>query len=445
MYHTTKLSPSVFLPVSLRYTTMRGHTPTMLLTTSTRDGIDSSPVMMARRRLVRDIIQSRCSTPFSHVTMNSVIEKGSKDPKTEDDTFCKHRFRRRRSKMGYSTNLCKYPLPKYSLYVSASTCDPPETATRDAELPTAATTDPVAQLHILCSINCEAVDNIHSNPTESALLPRPHESPQRLATLLELKAIKMMNLCPPNNSWQNSGQHSSIDNWLKAKQQRDSGMRRIGSGNLRNLPKLRLVSRQLHASLARRLAQTAPTVSRWDRSCLPSSTHLPGRTHSLGLATEGRSHQLRQRSSPLQTDSHDPVIQEDPSESSPSAAPAHLQSRDFLENPARATQVFQDANDGHEQSDDAPENAATLHGAHVWARTHSFGTTDIKSGWAYWQHLMALSQRTCQALLPRIPSSSGKFSCFLRQKFPAPLTCICLVSAGVRRLNSLRTLWVSLL
>ena len=85
MYHTTKLSPSVFLPVSLRYTTMRGHTPTMLLTTSTTDGIDSSPVVMARRRLVRDIIQSRCSAPFSHVTMNSVIEKGSKDPKTEED------------------------------------------------------------------------------------------------------------------------------------------------------------------------------------------------------------------------------------------------------------------------------------------------------------------------------------------------------------------------
>ena len=77
---------------------MRGHTPTMLLTTSTRDGIDSSPVMMARRRLVRDIIQSRCSAPFNRVTINSVIEKGSKDPKTEEDTFCKHRFRRRRSK-----------------------------------------------------------------------------------------------------------------------------------------------------------------------------------------------------------------------------------------------------------------------------------------------------------------------------------------------------------
>ena len=121
---------------------MRGHTPTMLLTTSTRQGIDSSPVMMARQRPERDIIQSRCSAPFRRVTINSVIEKGSKDPKTEEDTFCKHRFKRRRSKMGYSTNLCEYPLPKYSLYVSANTCDPPETATRDAEPPTADITDP---------------------------------------------------------------------------------------------------------------------------------------------------------------------------------------------------------------------------------------------------------------------------------------------------------------
>ena len=129
---------------------MRGHTPTMLLTTSTRDGIGSSPVMMARRRLVRDIIQSRCSAPFNCVTITSVIEKGSKNPKMEEETFCKHRFRRRRSKMGYSTSLCEYPLPKYSLYVSASTCDPPEIATRDAELPTAATTD------LSTATSCEA-------------------------------------------------------------------------------------------------------------------------------------------------------------------------------------------------------------------------------------------------------------------------------------------------
>ena len=114
----------------------------MLLTTSTSDGINSSPVMMARRRLERDIIQSRWSAPFRRVAINSVKEKGSEDPKTEEETFCKHRFKRRRSKMGYSTSLCVYPFPRYSPYVSATTCDPPETATRDAEPPTAATTDP---------------------------------------------------------------------------------------------------------------------------------------------------------------------------------------------------------------------------------------------------------------------------------------------------------------
>ena len=121
---------------------MRGHTPRMLLTTSTSDGIKSSPVMMARRRLERDIVQSRCSATFRRVTINSVIEKRSKHPKTEEETCCKQRFKRRRSKIGDSTSLCVYQLPIYSPYVSANTCDPPETATRDAEPPTAATTDP---------------------------------------------------------------------------------------------------------------------------------------------------------------------------------------------------------------------------------------------------------------------------------------------------------------
>ena len=78
MNYTPKLSTSVFRPVSLRYTAMRGLTPTMLLTTSTRNGIDSSPVMMARRKLDLDIIQSRCSAPFRRVIINSVNEKGSK-------------------------------------------------------------------------------------------------------------------------------------------------------------------------------------------------------------------------------------------------------------------------------------------------------------------------------------------------------------------------------
>ena len=142
-------------------------------------------------------------------------------------------------------------------------------------------------------------------------------------------------------------------------------MRRKGSGNLRNLQQLRLVSRRLPDSLARRLAQTAATVSRLVQSCLPSSMHLPGRTLLSGLATEGRRHQLRQRSSPLQTDARDLVLQDNPSESSPSTAPAHLQSMDSPGNPTRATQVFPDVSAGHGRSDGVPENAATLLGAHV--------------------------------------------------------------------------------
>ena len=129
----------------------------MLLMTSTSDGINSSPVMMARRRLGRDIIQSRCSAHFRRVTINSVIEKGSQEPKTEEETFCKHRFKRRKSKMGYSTSFCVYPLPRYSPYVSANTCDPPETATRDAEPPTAATTDPSTAYSCVASMTKRSV------------------------------------------------------------------------------------------------------------------------------------------------------------------------------------------------------------------------------------------------------------------------------------------------
>ena len=60
----------------------------------------------------------------------------------------------------------------------------------------------------------------------------------------------------------------------------------------------------------------------------------------------------------------DPAQLEAPSLCSPYATPAHPLSMDFLENPVRATQVSQGAGAGREQSDDAPDNAATLHGAH---------------------------------------------------------------------------------
>ena len=74
--HTTRLSPLSFFPVSFRYKTISGHTPTMLLTTSRRPGRERSPISMALRRDCIDCIQSRGSAPFNLATMNSVIEKG---------------------------------------------------------------------------------------------------------------------------------------------------------------------------------------------------------------------------------------------------------------------------------------------------------------------------------------------------------------------------------
>ena len=142
-------------------------------------------------------------------------------------------------------------------------------------------------------------------------------------------------------------------------------------------------SSRVHATSVftpRRLAQTAPTAFRLVHSCLPSSARLPKKTRLPELATEGQWRQLSWWSSPLQTDAHDHVLQEDTFWFPPSDAPAHPHSMDFPGNPARATQVFPDASADLGQSDDCPGNAATLHDVHVWAQTHSSGTPDSKIG-----------------------------------------------------------------
>ena len=207
--------------------------------------------------------------------------------------------------------------------------------------------------------------------------------------------------------------------WLtKAKQQRESGMKRSGSGNLRNLPKLRQVSRLLHYWLARWLARTEPTAFYSVHSCLSSSVHPPSTTPLPELATEVQRQRLPRWSSPLQTDAHDHVPLEDPFRFSPSDTPAHPHLMEIRGNPARATQVFPDAVADHGQSDDCLGNATTFRDIHVWAERYSSGTPNCKNGLAYWQRLMVLSQRTSKARLPRTPSSCGKI--FWIKFFDAP-------------------------
>ena len=55
--------------------------------TSRYDGMDSSPVTMARRTPERDIIQSRCSAPFNLMTITFGMEDGSKDQKWKQSLF----------------------------------------------------------------------------------------------------------------------------------------------------------------------------------------------------------------------------------------------------------------------------------------------------------------------------------------------------------------------
>ena len=71
-----QLSPSVPLPVTLRYDIIRGHTLTLLATIAIKVGIVISPVTMARRRIDWELVESRASPPSKRVTVISVTKKG---------------------------------------------------------------------------------------------------------------------------------------------------------------------------------------------------------------------------------------------------------------------------------------------------------------------------------------------------------------------------------
>ena len=61
--HTTRLSPSSLRPVSFKYDTISGHTPTRFATTSTRPGVERWFVMVALPKSGQDAIQSRVLHP----------------------------------------------------------------------------------------------------------------------------------------------------------------------------------------------------------------------------------------------------------------------------------------------------------------------------------------------------------------------------------------------
>ena len=187
-------------------------------------------------------------------------------------------------------------------------------------------------------------------------------------------------------------------------------MRRNDSGKLWNQPKLRHDSRLLQFWLAQQSTQIAPTASRQVHSCLPSSRNPTNKAFLWERATVGQQHQPHKRSDPQQMDTHSHPQQRDPSWSFPSVAPAHSCPRDFRGNLARATQILLVKGVDPGQADDSPEYAATLHDAHLLAQRHLAGTPGSKSGLAYWQRFLVLSQKN-------LPSSPAPYSFFIRRVF----------------------------
>ena len=88
-YHKT--IAIVFASRLVKKETIKGQTPMMLATTSTRCGILKSLVRMAFFRAGREDIQSRVSAPFNRLTINAVIASPSKLPNALEAVRCRRR------------------------------------------------------------------------------------------------------------------------------------------------------------------------------------------------------------------------------------------------------------------------------------------------------------------------------------------------------------------
>ena len=182
---STRLSLSTSRPVSFRYVNTNGHTPTMFPTTSTRLGIERSFVILAFSDAGGDAIQSRISAPFKRFTTNSVIEKGSRLPNTDAAVRRRQRFISRRSNVGYSTSLARYPLPKKLAKSSARTCGFPCRDSINASGPAASRKIPriVASWVVLVLTGLNTATQTRRNEHLSHATP----SPKSLSRALEIR------------------------------------------------------------------------------------------------------------------------------------------------------------------------------------------------------------------------------------------------------------------
>ena len=196
---------------------MRAHKPTMSLTTSTSDGIDSSPNTIARRKPERDIIIRGALLPWAWWLQ---IQSWRTDPKTqkkdEDDTY-RHLFKSLRSKTRYSANQLAIIPTAQIVAVGVSQHWQLNRNNSKWCWATRGGHNWRRDRQTRCVIAGQTIWHSHSNTTDCVPNPRPHESKSSQTKLLKLQDVQTMSLSPSNITRQNLGQHSFQDDRLKAK------------------------------------------------------------------------------------------------------------------------------------------------------------------------------------------------------------------------------------
>ena len=225
---------------------MRGRTLTLLLKTSKSDGMDSSPVTMTRPRPDCDNIQSRCSAPISLVTTKSFMANGSRDPKMDERNLLQA------SRQEFTvTNRVFNQLPIVSIAqitaINVSQHVRPTKSSKNWRRATHISHNWPKHWQFVRRTFRETTGHDHGYPTKSFLLARPHESSHNQPTLPEFQTVQPLDSSPLNSAWESSGQHSSQNDGLKAKQQCKSGIRRSDSWTFTELT---TTSSRLQANMA---------------------------------------------------------------------------------------------------------------------------------------------------------------------------------------------------
>ena len=140
------------------------------------------------------------------------------------------------------------------------------------------------------------VQNGHSNPLESVLVPNFHECQNSSTPLFDSKTVKMVRLGASNHDWHSrwsTKNKTTMDTWKSFE---------ISSEVVQNIPQLHHRSKPPHCSLARQREETGTTTSPLIRSCFLTGAYPLSKAPSKKKANLVRRRQLHPQLNPLQKD-----------------------------------------------------------------------------------------------------------------------------------------------